>query len=140
MFVDANVGRVQLSDIAAFGDKAVYATAKDTSMELLTFERIRCELEESLVGGAWTLSHGGCNYRYRRFLVGADNAVDCHLEDGSMFRLQMQCADGCPEPIPPHSMVYCNGTETLPDASFGESTCHCWEYAGRGLIWFDSEY
>jgi len=118
----SNVGRVQLSDITGYQEKAIYPTAKDTTMELLTFEHIRCELEESLTNGTLMQSHGECDYPYRHFLKRADNSVTCLLKDGSRFKLQMRCLNDCPEPIPPHSMAYCNGTTDMPDASFGMET------------------
>lgn len=113
-------GRVQLEEIEELGKKVSYPEGKDARIDMLPFETIECELKESLNGSTQTLSHGFCDYPYKRFLVNNNNTVHCQLRDGSQFKLRMECDGGCPRiGRSPRTTPYCSGLITLPPANFG---------------------
>lgn len=117
----AMFGQAPLTDLTVFGGKASYPVGHDTHIELLTFETVKCELQEMLFDGTSQVSHGQCDFSYKDFLVHKNNTVKCKLQEGSRIKLQLDCEGGCPEHVP-RSSSFCNGTQTLPDASFGTET------------------
>eukprot|EP00803_Ostreobium_quekettii_P004531 evm.model.scf_1736.1 EVM.evm.TU.scf_1736.1 scf_1736:1998-6192(+) len=105
---------VHLTQIKSLGKKVAFPDGSGFLFELLTFEAITCELKESSASSDAMVSHGSCEMSYRSFLVAEDKSAVCSLQEHGMFKLRMECRDGCPDLNPQQNGAFCNGTMTLP--------------------------